>query len=398
MSKIDRCSTDEVYVVGFVPCYKVPKKPPCALDPFLEPLIKDLEDSFIKGNKVNYAIEINEHNAAETIVRCMLLLWTGDYPAQCEVGKFMNCGILPCRRHHLRGTNNDNGSTYYIANNRYHARFPVEPCVSDDKVCTMSQIEEEDRPTVRSTLARQSGYTGLSILHRLHRLYGFNVILDTAFGMMHNIPLNVVRKDLNHCLDDDSVDKSAVDKRLKATPWCSELKDGQIPKSCAKIGHWKSEEYRKFAFPASECVLDSLIEDENFQIWVLAARMAEIVYCYWRNGWKEEDVTLFDNMAKHHIILTEEKLGLDQCVVTAHNLEHAAEDILRFSSADNYWCEAYERVVSNYIATPSNKKNIKLAFAKAEARREILKCFKSKLRKQKERRPGSSNPNKPLCE
>ena len=53
MPKIDRCSTDQVHVVGFVPCYKVPKQRPCALDPFLEPLIKDLEDSFIKGNKVN---------------------------------------------------------------------------------------------------------------------------------------------------------------------------------------------------------------------------------------------------------------------------------------------------------------------------------------------------------
>ena len=375
---------------------QVPKRRPCALDPFLEPLIKDLEDSFIEGNKVNYAIEINGCNAVETIVRCMLLLWTGDYPAQSEVGKFINCGILPCRRHHLRGTNIDNGSTYYVASNRYHARFPVEPRVLEDEVCVMSQIEEEDRPTVRSTLARRSGYTGLSILHRLHRLYEFNVILDTVFDMMHNIPLNVVRKDLNRYLDDDSVDKSAVDKRLKAMPWTSELKDGRVPKSCAKIGHWKSEEYRKFAFPASECVLGGLIEDDDFQIWVLAARMAEMVYYSGRNGWKEEDVELFDNMAKRHIILTEENLGLDQCVVTAHNLEHAAEDILRFSSPDNYWCEAYERAVSKYIATSSNKKNIELTFAKAEARREILKCLKSKVKKQKERRSGSSNTGK-LC-
>lgn len=97
MSKMDRCSTDEVYV-GFVPCYIVPKKRPCALDPFLEPLVRDLEDSFIQGTDVKYAGDIDGQN----IVRCMLLLWTRDYPAQCEVGKFINCGILPCRRHHLK--------------------------------------------------------------------------------------------------------------------------------------------------------------------------------------------------------------------------------------------------------------------------------------------------------
>ena len=117
----------------------------------------------------------------------MLLCWTGDYPAQCEVGKFINCGILPCRRHHLRGTKIANQSTYYIANNRYHARFPVECGVLEDEVAKMSEIENEDWLTVCSALARQNG--GLSILHRLHKLYGFNVILDTVFDIMHNILL-----------------------------------------------------------------------------------------------------------------------------------------------------------------------------------------------------------------
>ena len=142
----------------------------------------------------------------------------------------------------------------------------------------MLEIEEEDRSSVRAALARQSGYTGLSILHRLNKLYGFNVIVDTVFDMMHNIPLNVVRKDLNRDLSDEAVDKSVLDKRLKAMPWTSELKDGRTPKSCAKIGHWKAEEYRKFAFPASECVLGGLIEDEEFKILVLAARMTEMDY------------------------------------------------------------------------------------------------------------------------
>lgn len=90
MSKADRCSTSEVYIVGFVPCYKVPNKH-CTLDPFLEPLVRDLEDSFMKGTKVHYARDIGGCISGEAIVRCMLLLWTGDLPAQCEVGKFINC-------------------------------------------------------------------------------------------------------------------------------------------------------------------------------------------------------------------------------------------------------------------------------------------------------------------
>ena len=49
MSKENRSATEEVYVVGFVPSYLLPKKTPIALDPFLEPLISEIEDIFIEG-------------------------------------------------------------------------------------------------------------------------------------------------------------------------------------------------------------------------------------------------------------------------------------------------------------------------------------------------------------
>jgi len=49
MSKSSRCTTDEVYVVGFVPTYLLPNKTTISLDPFLEPLIRDIENGFING-------------------------------------------------------------------------------------------------------------------------------------------------------------------------------------------------------------------------------------------------------------------------------------------------------------------------------------------------------------
>ena len=61
MSKTDQCSINKVYVVGFVPSHKVPNKGPCALDPFLEPLVRDLEDSFMKGTKVHYARDVGDN-------------------------------------------------------------------------------------------------------------------------------------------------------------------------------------------------------------------------------------------------------------------------------------------------------------------------------------------------
>ena len=41
--------------------------------------------------------------AGRTTISVLILLWTGDYPAQHEVGKFIKHGILPCRRDKLKG-------------------------------------------------------------------------------------------------------------------------------------------------------------------------------------------------------------------------------------------------------------------------------------------------------
>ena len=49
MTKVDRSHTSEVYVVGFVPSYLLPNKRHISLDPFIEPLIREIEDGFING-------------------------------------------------------------------------------------------------------------------------------------------------------------------------------------------------------------------------------------------------------------------------------------------------------------------------------------------------------------
>jgi len=98
MSKVDRCHTEEVYVVGFVPSYLLPKKRPISLDPFLEPLISDIEGGFIRGIHVDYCIPICGQDAGSAVTRHLILCWSGDHNGQCEVGKFVKCGKSGCRR------------------------------------------------------------------------------------------------------------------------------------------------------------------------------------------------------------------------------------------------------------------------------------------------------------
>ena len=59
MSKKDRFSSHEVYVVGFVPSSELPKRRPCSIDPFLHPLVTDLTDIFINGKYDTICMCIN---------------------------------------------------------------------------------------------------------------------------------------------------------------------------------------------------------------------------------------------------------------------------------------------------------------------------------------------------
>ena len=49
MTKLSRSKTDEVYVCGFVPSYLLPNRIAWSLDPFLHPLVTELQDIFIYG-------------------------------------------------------------------------------------------------------------------------------------------------------------------------------------------------------------------------------------------------------------------------------------------------------------------------------------------------------------
>lgn len=97
MEKLDRCHKDEVYVVGFVPSYLIPNKRSDSLDPFLEPLIRDMEDGFIDGIRVNYKLQIENIAPGSAVIRHLLLCWKGDHNGQCEAGKFIKCGKKACR-------------------------------------------------------------------------------------------------------------------------------------------------------------------------------------------------------------------------------------------------------------------------------------------------------------
>lgn len=139
------------------------------------------------------------------------------------------------------------------------------------------------------------------------------------------------------------------------------------------MGFWKAEEYRKFAFPASEFVFGGVLPDEIFDTWIVIVRITELIFCCGRNGITLSMLKLLHKLIWRHNILTEETEGEKSCVISLHNLVYLPHDIKRFSSPDNFWCYVFERAVHSYVERSSNNKHLEMTFAKAESRRELLK-------------------------
>ena len=128
------------------------------------------------------------------------------------------------------------------------------------EIFAMEQIQTETRKTVRKKMSSQHGYTGLSVLRELHPLYGFDVIKDLVYDIHHNLPLNVIKNQVDRLVETGILNSKQVEQRMQQIPWSHEFTSGRQPvgfHTCR--GHWKAEEYMKFAFPASEAVLHGLL-------------------------------------------------------------------------------------------------------------------------------------------
>ena len=138
-----------------------------------------------------------------------------------------------------------------------------------------------------------------------------------------------------------------------------------------------AEEWQKFGFPASEFVLEGLLNPSEKEVWAPLPRIIECVYNCGIHGWTEDMINKFTRLCWRYCILVEDACGTHECLITLHSLTHVPEDILRFSSPDNYWCYQYERAVGRYVKQSSNKKGVEKTFARKESQREFIKTWSS---------------------
>ena len=305
------------------------------------------------------------------------MLVTADHVAMCEICKGLFCGKNPCRRCKC-------GSTLVLVSNHYYygdyhksTKYPWPRRNINEDLQGLHAIEDEGRKTVAQEMAKEAGFTGLSILHRLHALYGFDYRKHCVFDVMHTVVLGVVKKHLTFLLENNLIDRRTLQDRLSHVPWSAEFLSSRYPAQLFRMGFWKAEEFQKFAYPISEVLLGGLLTNKHFETWECLARIVEFLYCQGRNGWTVDFAAVFQQIVLRYNILLEESQGLRACHLVNHNLSHIHEDVLNFGAPDNYWCYNFERAVQRYVTISNNHKNIEVTFARTELRREILKVRSS---------------------
>ena len=172
----------------------------------LAPLVRDLETFFVKEFPVLYAyptevisdklplIPINEL----ITLRAMVTLCTGDHPIQCKIGRLKMGGYACCRRHKVafrwRGIPNiNNGLVEYHDNRKQHKYAPVNH-TSKDTVMTLANWRQLPNERQKDAIGREAEISGYSILWRLHDLYGFDILRDLVYDVMHILSLCIFNK------------------------------------------------------------------------------------------------------------------------------------------------------------------------------------------------------------
>lgn len=81
----------------------------------------------------------------------------------------------------------------------------------------MQNIESLPTINAKLTAASKCGYTGCSLLNRLHHLYQFDTCQDLVRDVMHTVPMNSAKKVFKRILE--SVEnKEEITESLKAFP------------------------------------------------------------------------------------------------------------------------------------------------------------------------------------
>ncbi|KAL3694215.1 hypothetical protein R1sor_007866 [Riccia sorocarpa] len=299
-----------------------------ALNACLQPFIEELIDLFINGVEVefNYPSELigGRDLPKRFKLRIMLVLFTGDHPAQCKFGGFATSGYSGCRR------------------------------------CKMKS-------------------------RKLFDLYGFNPSEDLTYDAMHVLALSMFKKYTEFLKKDAERTSAGRDALLSALAEVTKKKarclQGRWPKDpFNRLGFFKAEEYTNFILYCVPYILYEMGYEPGSILYDLGRLVFEIARYFYiasrsQTGWTEDMVNKCYMLFTSWRIRHEEGVGASGSI-----LDHVAgagellDDVHRHGPSHVYWCYAFERLVSAYNKIKTNCKNMESTFISHYARTFFLQC------------------------
>ncbi len=245
---------------------------PHVLTAFLKPLMTDLERVFVDGFPVQYAYPIelisecmfDDLPSGLATLRAIVMVWTGDHPAQCKVGAVKSGGYSGCRRHYVisrwRARSGNKGLVEYH-DNRKHRRHPSAMRCVTDMTFALKQWQELPIGRERDEVGHEAGISGQSCLWRLYNLYGFDISQDLTYDVMHTLSLCVFKKYV-HMLVKYAARNGKIKDLDGALQTVKNLSPARLgarwPRSAESLGFYKAEEYQIFVMWCLPHVLDHL--------------------------------------------------------------------------------------------------------------------------------------------
>ena len=399
MTKVERANSKHAKVFSFIPVSQLPRDSPHKYDAFLQPLIEELIDLYVDGCEVFFKSAVEDFSPPNDTpkLRVLPLLLTADLRAHAEIGLTSAGGFKGCRRCHVEGEYIPLHKHYYYGSFQQHFRFPAVKRTAESNRVLGKDVDSAATEAERKRRAKQGGVTGESILFQLYDLCGFDPVQDLVVDVMHSLTLNLIRSELEHHLlkdnDTSSLDVAGVRRgllerrelaeALGKVDWYMELRDGRVPRVCPtepsgkhKLGHWKAEEFAKFAIVAPY-VLRELIPVKAYQCFCILSTIYKLVYSMELRiqGWSTEHQQFLNRLMWKHHILYESLYGLSACTENVEYSTHMVEDISRHSTPDNYWCYMYERQVKYYKRQTTNMKTLCKTFADRAAQLHFVQTY-----------------------
>ena len=313
---------------------------------FLEPLIKDLEEIFVKGFPVSYAYPVDAISDKLPLIsigevitlRAMLLLWTGDHPAQCKIGGLKVGGYSCCRRHKVasrwRGIPNTKKGLVEYHDNRKQHRYPPIVRTMEDTAVALANWRQLPEGKEKDLLGREAGISSHSILWRLHALYGFDILRDIVYDVMHILALCIFKKYVHMLVQYGEQHGRAkdIDAALYAVKHCRPQGLGaRWPRNISSLGYYKAEEYQLFVMWCLPHILDHLNIGESSVLGatgILLTEIGRLFYSHSRKyGWTEKAMVNARKLLAAWYIRMEESAGPN-----SSPLEHVAGILQNFTS------------------------------------------------------------------